>query len=268
MTYQLLAARSGRVQICGHRGHSIAAPENTLPALRAAAAAGATSCEIDIMLSADGELVLLHDELLDRTTDGRGPVERMGLDALRRLDAGAWFDPRFAGTRVPTLAEAILEARHLGLGLVVEIKERRRTAAAIGRLAAVVDELGAAADLVVISFDHPSLLAVRRAAPALRTEAITHARHVDMAGVVRAAGASSVSIELEMFDPDDAAALHAAEIAIRCHLPRPDELARRAGYGLAWEPAVARALQDGLIDCLSGDDVAFLAELVARHGGA
>jgi glycerophosphoryl diester phosphodiesterase len=265
MTYHLLTSQSGRIQVCGHRGHSVAAPENTLPALRAAAEAGGTSCEIDVMLTRDGELVLLHDELLDRTTDGKGPLAQVTLAELRRLDAGSWFGGAFAGTPVPTLAEAILEARRIGLGLVVELKERQRVEMAIARLAAVVDELGAAPDLVVISFDHPSLLRVRATAPAIRTETITHARHVDMVGVVRAAGASSVSIELEMFHAGDAAALHAAGIAIRCHLPRPDELARRAGYGLAWEPELAEALSGGMIDCLSGDDVGFLAALVARH---
>lgn len=268
MTYDLLAAETGRVHVCGHRGHSMAAPENTLPALRATAEAGGTSCEIDVMLTRDGELVLMHDDLLDRTTNGRGPLAGVTLAELRRLDAGAWFGDGFAGTTAPTLAEAIVEARRLGLGLVVELKERARVEAAIARLAAVIGELDAAGDLVVISFDHPSLLAVHAAAPAIRTEAITHARHVDMVGVVRAAGASSVSIELEMFHAGDAAALHEAGIAIRCHLPRPDELARRAGYGLDWEPELAEALAGGLIDCLSGDDVGFLAALVARHRSA
>jgi glycerophosphoryl diester phosphodiesterase len=265
MSYQLLATESGRVQVCGHRGHSVVAPENTLPALRAAAEAGGTSCEIDIMLTRDGELVLMHDDVLDRTTDGRGPLAEVTLAELRRLDAGRWFGEAFAGTRVPTLAEAISEARRLGLGLVVELKERQRVDAAIARLVAVIDEQGAAADLVVLSFDHPSLLRVRAKAPAIRTETITHARHVDMVGVVRAAGASSVSVELEMFNAGDAAHLHEAGIAIRCHLPQPDELARRAAYGIAWEPDLGRALEGGLIDCLSGDDVGFLAELVARH---
>ena len=109
MPYRPLAAEAGRVHVCAHRGHSIAAPENTLPALIAAAEHGATCCEIDVVLTRDDEIVLLHDEILDRTTDGRGRVADYDLAALRELDAGAWFDPRFAGTRVPTLAEALAD---------------------------------------------------------------------------------------------------------------------------------------------------------------
>jgi glycerophosphoryl diester phosphodiesterase len=84
------------------------APENTLPALVAAAERGATVCEIDVVLTRDEEIVLMHDEVPDRTTNGRGLVADYDLAALRRLDAGSWFDTSFAGTPVPTLAEALV----------------------------------------------------------------------------------------------------------------------------------------------------------------
>jgi glycerophosphoryl diester phosphodiesterase len=265
MTFRLLARDNGRVHVCGHRGNSLVAPENTLPALRSAREAGATACEIDVMLTHDGELVLIHDDLLNRTTDGSGPVAGHDLAAIRRLDAGSWFAAELAGTRVPTLAEAIGEARALGLGLVVEIKERERVDAAIDRLVAVLRAHDAVGDVVVISFDHPSLLAVKARLPEARTEIITHARHVDMVAVAQAARADSVSIELEMFHAGDAAALHAAGVAIRCHLPPPAELLERRRLGLDFEPKVAHALRRGLVDSLSGDDAAFLVDLIRRH---
>ena len=121
--FRLLAAESGCVHVCAHRGHSAGAPENTLAALAAARELGATSAEIDTVLTADGEIVLLHDLTLDRTTDGAGLAARRSLAEIRALDAGAWFGPAFAGERVPTLAEALDAARVLGLGLHVEIKE-------------------------------------------------------------------------------------------------------------------------------------------------
>ena len=83
MPYRPLAAEAGRVHVCAHRGHSIAAPENTLPALTAAAAHGATVCEIDVVLTADDEIVLLHDEILDRTTDGTGRAANFSLARVR-----------------------------------------------------------------------------------------------------------------------------------------------------------------------------------------
>ncbi len=100
---RLLAPDNGFVHVCGHRGHTIAAPENTLAALQAAQAAGATSCEIDLVLTRDDEILLAHDLLLDRTTDGRGPIAAKTAAEIAALDAGSWFAPEFAGERMPSL---------------------------------------------------------------------------------------------------------------------------------------------------------------------
>ena len=167
------------------------APENTLPALESARRQGASTCEIDVVLSRDGEIVLCHDELLDRTTDGKGKVGDHDLVALKMLDAGAWFSPEFAGTRIPTLTETIEAATALGLGLVVEIKERRRVEEIIVRLGEVLDSMQALDDVVLLSFDHPSLLRAKEAIPGAHTEIITHARHVDIVALARAACADS-----------------------------------------------------------------------------
>ena len=79
----------------------------------------------------------------------------------------------------------------------------------------------------MISFDHPSLLRVKERIPGVRTELITHARHVDPAGLAKRAGAASVAIEWDMFHPDDARALHDAGIAVRVTVPRPERIAAR-----------------------------------------
>ena len=110
MSFVPLASKAGRVHVCAHRGHSAAAPENTLPALEAAAAHGATAAEIDLVLTRDDRLVVLHDEILDRTTSGSGRVAALTFAEVKRLDAGAWFGPAFAGTRVPSLEEALAAA--------------------------------------------------------------------------------------------------------------------------------------------------------------
>lgn len=265
MPFHPLAAEAGRVHVCAHRGHSVAAPENTLPALVAAAEHGADCCEIDVVLTRDAEIVLLHDEIIDRTTNGQGRASDHNLASLRALDAGSWLSPRFAGTAVPTLAEALAVARARGLGLLIEIKERQRVELMLERLAAVLLDEQAVADVLVISFDHPSLVRLRQHLPAVRTELITHARHVDPAGMASRAGAASVAIERDMFHPEDAEALHRAGIAVRVTLPRPEVLARRSALGFADEPEIGRALEAGLIDILAGDDAAHLAALVARH---
>jgi glycerophosphoryl diester phosphodiesterase len=91
--------------VAGHRGDRTSAPENTLPALAAALVGPLEFVETDVQLSADGVPVVIHDETVDRTTDGTGAVSELTLGQLKQLDAGAWFGPEFAGTRIPTLVE-------------------------------------------------------------------------------------------------------------------------------------------------------------------
>jgi glycerophosphoryl diester phosphodiesterase len=123
-------AATERVVNYAHRGASAYAPENTVAAFAHAADLGAQAVELDVQRTRDGELVVLHDKTLERTTDvtvrfpdrAPWPVGAFTLAELRTLDAGSWFDARFAGERVPTLAEAmdVLAAR--GLGLLLEAK--------------------------------------------------------------------------------------------------------------------------------------------------
>ncbi len=91
--------------IAGHRGDRSAAPENTLPALKRALDSPMEFVETDVQLSADGVPVLIHDDTVDRTTNGTGAVAELSYAQLAALDAGSWFDPSFAGTRIPTLDE-------------------------------------------------------------------------------------------------------------------------------------------------------------------
>ncbi len=93
--------------ICAHRGASDTHPENTLTAFREAIRLGAQMIEFDVALTKDGQLVLLHDRTLDRTTDGSGNVADHTLAELKQLDAGEWKDAKFRGERIPTLDEAL-----------------------------------------------------------------------------------------------------------------------------------------------------------------
>ena len=102
--------------------------------------------------------------------------------------------------------------------------------------------------------------------PAIVTQAIIHARHVDILGVLRGCGAGSVSIELDMFRPDDAKALHDAGFSIRVNLPRSEALASYRQDGRDIVSAVVQWIAEGFIDTVSGDDVPLLARLVERAG--
>jgi glycerophosphoryl diester phosphodiesterase len=110
-----------RVLVYGHRGASAYAPMNTIPAFQLALKQGADGIELDVHLSKDGHLVIVHDFAVDQTTDGEGTVAEMTLAELKALDAGSWFDAKFTATRIPTLDE-VFEAVGQKLYVNVEIK--------------------------------------------------------------------------------------------------------------------------------------------------
>ena len=259
--FKLFARDNGFTHVCGHRGHSIDSPENTLAALTANRDNGGTSAEIDCMLSADGEIVLMHDHFLDRTTDGSGLVSTATLDEIRRLDAGSWFDAKYAGERVPTLSEAIAHAREIGLGLVVEIKEFLDLPRFFDRLAEVLGETNGNEVAIFISFDHVVLKRLKERIPAIRTEGIVHARHADIVRVAQSANLDCIAVDYDMFRPEDGRALHDAGVAVRVHLERPAVYERYLAGGVDLLASARASLAEGIIDTLSGDDVAFLAAL-------
>jgi glycerophosphoryl diester phosphodiesterase len=96
--------------IIGHRGYRARYPENTLTSFSAAIAAGADMIELDVTLSRDRKVVVIHDDSLNRTTSGFGPVHQAMLQDLKQLDAGSWFDSRFTGEFLPTLEDVLILA--------------------------------------------------------------------------------------------------------------------------------------------------------------
>ena len=111
-----------RPGIIAHRGVVLTAPENTVAAIEQAIALGCRAVEIDLRYTSDGEIVLLHDETLDRTTNGRGRIAEKTFAEVRKLDAGSWFDSKFSGTQVPSFREVIEMARGR-IELYLDLKE-------------------------------------------------------------------------------------------------------------------------------------------------
>ncbi len=108
--------------VIAHRGSRSRAPENTLAAFRRAREDGALWVETDVKLTQDGVPVLMHDDTLDRTTSGHGPVADMPWTDMQAVDAGSWFGAPFAGERVPRLGDALKLALELGLRINLELK--------------------------------------------------------------------------------------------------------------------------------------------------
>lgn len=154
-----------RPQVEAHRGDSANAPENTMAAFKRAVALGVPFIELDIHPTRDGELVVIHDWSVDRTTDGKGAVRDLTVAELRQLDAGSWFGPAFAGERIPLLSEVIEWLSASGTFLNVEIKASPPGCDVPRAVADLLRRHGRERAYVVSSFDLRALLAVRVVAP-------------------------------------------------------------------------------------------------------
>ena len=157
--------------IVAHRGSSRIAPENTLAAFRKALDAGADAIELDVHLSKDGEVVVIHDHRLERTTNGRGRVADFTLSELRRLSAGDWFSQRFTSERIPTLGE-VLNLLRLRIGVNVEIKydrPQRADLTIVERCCNIIKEHDAGRSVMISSFYIPFLKLVKSLEPKIVT---------------------------------------------------------------------------------------------------
>ncbi|MBI4539690.1 MAG: glycerophosphodiester phosphodiesterase [Gemmatimonadetes bacterium] len=152
------------VEVIAHRGYSGIAPENTLAAFEEAISWNVDGLEWDVRVSADSVPVVIHDETVDRTTDGSGLVGGMTFDELRRLDAGSWFAPEFRGERIPSLDEALAAAAGRVPQIYPEIKGIRGEAD-IPRILEPIDAHAFADACIIISLDWDILRWVRRSNP-------------------------------------------------------------------------------------------------------
>jgi len=155
---------------CAHRGAGKLAPENTLAAMEVGFAHDYRMAEFDVKLSADGVAFLLHDDTLDRTTDGHGPAGALAWSQLARLDAGSWHSPAFAREPLPTFETIARWAIEKGVACNVEIKPMPGLEAITGKsVALAARELwrGAALPPILSSFSEVALAAARDATPEL-----------------------------------------------------------------------------------------------------
>ena len=162
------AADLPKTGFAAHRGASGTHPENTIPALQEAVRLGAAMIEIDVQLTRDGVLVLVHDSTLDRTTDGEGRVDELAWSDLAKLDAGSWKGPQFTGLRIPTFAEALaVLPRDRWINLDIKGSATRSPAAA--RAAALALAKDNRLDHAFITGDHAEVDAARGVVPGVLT---------------------------------------------------------------------------------------------------
>jgi glycerophosphoryl diester phosphodiesterase len=199
----------GRVWVVGHRGAMGHCPENTLASFERGVELGADWIELDVHLSRDGELIVIHDETLERTTNGHGPVRDHTLSELRELDAGD-------GQRVPTLPEVLDWARPRGVVMDVEIKNAPIYYAGIEQAVVnAIQRAGMADQVIVISFDHAAVKRVKQLEPRIATGVLYACRPTDGGiGLARAAQADAVLPHWAYVTAEDVQAAHAAGLAV------------------------------------------------------
>lgn len=188
--------------IIAHRGACAEAPENTLAALRRAAELGVKWVELDVRFTADGEVVVIHDRTVNRTTNGRGAVERLTLAQLRQLDAGSWFHRRFQGERIPAFQEVLELAKSANLHLVIELKmEGDPPPGFENALLEPLRALQMQSRSILQSFNHRALRQLSRADSSQGLAALFDKNTRDPVGETLSLGARLLAVKWNLLNP-------------------------------------------------------------------
>ncbi len=246
--------------VIAHRGDSAHRPENSLASFAGALEVGATIVELDVQLTADGHVVVLHDPTLDRTTSGRGEVRGLTLAQVRAVSAGypSRFGTAYAGERVPTLGEVLALVRGRARALV-EIKSEAVTDDVLGGIEArVADEVrraGMADQVALISFDQRAVVRLLALAPEItRGRLFARTSADEVVACAREAGGSIVMPHKSQLSDLLAERVHAAGLELATWVvDEPEELKELARFGLygvgSNRPGVLiDAIADGLLD--------------------
>jgi len=194
----------GRVWVVGHRGAMGYCPENTLASFERGIELGADWIELDVHLSRDGELIVIHDETLDRTTNGHGYIKDHTLAELRTLDAGD-------GEHIPTLDEVLSWASARGVTLDIEIKNAPLYYDGIeASVVRLLDAHQMTDQVVVISFDHHAVARVKALEPDIMTGVLYAARPVDCVALAKQANADAVLPQHAFVTREDVERVHDA----------------------------------------------------------
>ncbi|KAF7600650.1 MAG: glycerophosphodiester phosphodiesterase [Candidatus Dactylopiibacterium carminicum] len=205
-----------------HRGAGRLAPENTLAAFRLGAAHGYRAFEFDVKLSRDGHSFLLHDDTLERTSNGHGPADALTLAELQRLDAGAWHSPAYAGETMPALATIAAYTRANDFCVNVEIKPMPGREAETGHaVARDVRRLwqGTRIPPLLSSFSEEALATAAQTAPALPRALLLDHLPEDWPARLRRLGCIALDANHDCLDADIIACAHANSFRVLCYTP-------------------------------------------------
>ncbi|CUX66177.1 putative Glycerophosphoryl diester phosphodiesterase [Agrobacterium tumefaciens str. Kerr 14] len=266
MMLDLLPSRSGRVLVCGHRGHSIEGHENTRPALQRAVELGASLCEIDLRMTRDGRLVVYHDDILDNASTGTGLISRLDYADIAGLQTKNRNGIAIEGQSIEPFEDILAYSRDLGLALIVEIKDKLEGNAYLQEVIRLLDQTGMRERVLISSFDYVVLRDIKLLAPGIRTMGINYHRLVEPAAAARSAAMDVMNTDYPQFMPDIAEGLHASGVCVSHYVPPPQHFSLRRSYGLDYLDQLQIWMRDGLVDMLVCDDVAWIVEFVKTCG--
>ena len=240
-----------------HRGHSIAYPENTLEAYRKAIELGVEMIECDVNITRDGKLVMMHDSMLDRTTNGSGLVSKATWDEIQGLDAGGKFKQEFAGVRVPSTEETLLLYKEAGILSCIEVKgadgdESDRIALGLVELFVKHKMLDKA---FMSSYNHDAVHLAQSKCPELMiaTERLPDDAPADPSEALRQAKSFNAPVlqhQYTVLNADTVRVLHENNIAVW-------------SWATTDEPSMLFSIDLG-VDALMGDDVELMMDVLNR----
>lgn len=215
---------SGKVLITGHRGAMGHAPENTMVSFAKGVELGADMVELDIHLSKDNEMIVMHDGDVSRTTDGQGHIKDMTVAEIKKLDAGVKFNAQFSGARVPTFVE-VLDWAKTRIPLAIEIKGDPIPAAGIEeKLVKLLREHRVLDDMLVISFHHASVKRVKELEPRVMTGILYTGMLIDSVGAARDALSDSLRPAWQYWTREMVDQVHAAGIVAHSWIANDESL--------------------------------------------
>lgn len=270
MKFEFHRANEGIVLANTHRGYCEIYPENTMHAFEGALRANTHCIEIDIQLTKDDQIVVIHDYDVDRVSTGSGFVDQLSYEELLEFDFGVKFGHEFEGTKIPLFADVLTWAVENGVGLIVEAKQRLRQDAFINRFVDVVQTIPNAVGYIqLLSFDHVLINRIKKVIPEINLQVVTLERYNNQLECVLSSNASCVCFEYEFAHIDDLRAYKNYGLGTRMYLH-----AHAAGksvmenycdkFGSDVEAEIIGWIREGLIDMISHDDAPYMKSLINK----
>ncbi|MDO6524855.1 glycerophosphodiester phosphodiesterase family protein [Motilimonas sp. 1_MG-2023] len=214
--------------LIGHRGVKELAPENTFAGFERAAELGLTWIEIDTTLCGSGECVIMHDDTLDRCSNGHGALTDFNFKQLQQLDVGNWFAASFQGEQLPSLSQALIYIDRLGLNLNLEIKTYQQSPKHMAQAVChALSQVEFSHSLVISSFCHDTLAELKALRPDVAIGVLFEDVPSSWLGIMQRLNAVSLHCDSDLINEVQAKAITAAGYPLLCYTVNNKKQAQR-----------------------------------------